>query len=278
MTFLDRIKLNTFGGGNVIAKLYRMKTKDHLCPYGLKSKALLEREGYEVEDHLLTTRAEVDQFKSKWDVSTTPQTFIQQQSTPHEQNNNENNLIKRVGGYDDLKVYLGKEEPKSATDKNKDETSYKPIIHTFSVALLSSLALQWGYLGGITFLETLISFVALAMILLATLKMQNLSTFSNQFITYDLVGKKEPRYAYIYPYCEALIGLSMLSGILMPVIAPLSITMGAIGSVSVIKAVYIDKRELKCACVGGDSNVPLGFVSLSENLAMLIMGFAMLVM
>ena len=35
------------------------------------------------------------------------------------------------------------------------------------------------------------------------------------------------------------------------------------------KAVYIDKRELKCACVGGSSNVPLGFVSLTENLMMI---------
>jgi hypothetical protein len=38
--------------------------------------------------------------------------------------------------------------------------------------------------------------------------------------------------------------------------------------VSVFKAVYLDRRELKCACVGGQSNVPLGFVSLTENLVM----------
>ena len=38
-----------------------------------------------------------------------------------------------------------------------------------------------------------------------------------------------------------------------------------------IKAVYIDRRELKCACVGGSSNVPLGFVSLTENLMMVAM-------
>jgi hypothetical protein len=36
----------------------------------------------------------------------------------------------------------------------------------------------------------------------------------------------------------------------------------------VFKAVYVDKRKLKCACVGGSSNVPLGFVSLSENVMM----------
>jgi len=47
---------------------------------------------------------------------------------------------------------------------------------------------------------------------------------------------------------------------------------GSIGAVSVFKAVYLDKRELKCACVGGDSKVPLGFVSLTENLMMVAMG------
>jgi hypothetical protein len=47
--------------------------------------------------------------------------------------------------------------------------------------------------------------------------------------------------------------------------------------VSVIKAVYIDRRELKCACVGGNSNVPLGFVSLTENLMMVLMALWIIV-
>ena len=59
--------------------------------------------------------------------------------------------------------------------------------------------------------------------------------------------------------------------------APVAIVIGAIGAVSVIKAVYVDKRELKCACVGGSSNVPLGFVSLTENVMMLGMGIWMLI-
>jgi hypothetical protein len=50
----------------------------------------------------------------------------------------------------------------------------------------------------------------------------------------------------------------------------------SIGAISVFKAVYIDKRELKCACVGGDSKVPLGFVSLTENLMMVGMAIWML--
>jgi hypothetical protein len=54
-------------------------------------------------------------------------------------------------------------------------------------------------------------------------------------------------------------------------------TLLTVGVVSVFKAVYIDKRELKCACVGGDSNVPLGFISLTENLMMVGMAVWMIV-
>ena len=56
---------------------------------------------------------------------------------------------------------------------------------------------------------------------------------------------------------------------------PVALFIGGIGAVSVFKAVYVEKRELKCACVGGNSNVPLGFVSLTENLFMIGMGLWM---
>ena len=47
-------------------------------------------------------------------------------------------------------------------------------------------------------------------------------------------------------------------------VAPVGLFIGTIGTIGVVKAAYIDKRELTCACVGGDSKVPLGFISLSE--------------
>lgn len=64
----------------------------------------------------------------------------------------------------------------------------------------------------------------------------------------------------------------MIGGLLPWLSAPLALIIGSIGAISVFKAVYIDKRELKCACVGGSSNVPLGFISLTENLIMIGMG------
>jgi hypothetical protein len=68
----------------------------------------------------------------------------------------------------------------------------------------------------------------------------------------------------------------MIVGIFAMVMAPVTLIAASIGAFSVFKTVYIDKRDLKCACVGGDSKVPLGFISLLENIMMLGMASWML--
>ena len=58
------------------ATLYRMVLPDHTCPYGVAAKERLEAEGFEVDDRILSSRDEVDAFKDKHDVETTPLIFI----------------------------------------------------------------------------------------------------------------------------------------------------------------------------------------------------------
>ena len=76
------------------ALLHRMVTPEHTCPWGVKSLEVLKRAGYQVEDHQLTTRSEVDTFMQDEGVQTTPQTYIDGQ---------------RIGGYDELVAFLGEE-------------------------------------------------------------------------------------------------------------------------------------------------------------------------
>ncbi|MBD65089.1 MAG: glutaredoxin family protein [Halobacteriovoraceae bacterium] len=236
------------------AVLYRMNTGDHICPFGIKSKDLLEKEGFKVTDHKLKNREQVDQFKEKYSVKTTPQTFIGDQ---------------RIGGYEDLVKYFNK------TTLKQEGTTYQPIIAIFSSTFIMALAFIYskGTIALIPFLE---SFIAISMCVLAILKLRDLYSFSNQFVTYDLLAKRYVNYSYIYPFAEFLAGVGMIASLLTPVVALTSIFIGTIGGISVIKAVYIEKRDIKCACVGGDSNVPLGFISLTENMMMLGMGLWML--
>ncbi|CUH85983.1 MauE/DoxX family redox-associated membrane protein [Thalassovita mediterranea] len=236
------------------AVLYRMVMDDHLCPYGLKSKDLLEREGYEVEDHHLTSRAETDAFLEEHGVETTPQTFMDGE---------------RIGGYEALRKHFGQDVP------DEDDTSYQPVIAIFSMALLMALGLSWASFGSLFTLRTFEWFIAISMCFLAVQKLQDIESFSTMFLNYDLLAQRWVRYGYVYPFGEAIAGVLMVAGALVWIAAPIALFIGTIGAASVFKAVYIDKRELKCACVGGASNVPLGFVSLTENLMMIFMGLWM---
>src|SRR5690606_8893062 len=101
-------------------------------------------------------------------------------------------------------------------------------------------------------------FIGFSMVVLALLKLQNVEAFATMFLNYDLLARRWVRYSYIYPFAEGVAGLLMVAGVLTWLSVPLALFIGSIGAVSVFKAVYIDRRELKCACVGGSSNVPLG--------------------
>ena len=236
------------------ARLYRMVMTDHLCPYGLKSKDLLERQGYAVEDQHLTTHEETETFKKEHGVETTPQTFIDGE---------------RIGGYDDLREHFGKEV------KGKDETSYQPVIAIFSVAFLMAVAVSWYAYEDVFTIRALEWFIAISMCILASQKLQDVESFSTMFLNYDLLARRWVRYGYLYPFGEAVAGILMIAGALIWIAAPVALFIGTVGAVSVFKAVYVDNRELKCACVGGSSNVPLGFISLTENLMMMAMAIWM---
>lgn len=151
------------------ATLYRMVTPEHICPFGLKLLDLLQRQGFEVEDHQLKSRAETDAFMASEHVKTTPQTFVDGE---------------RVGGYDDLRRFF--HEP--VADPNA--TSYQPVVAVFATALAMALAATWAATGTLMTTRAGEWFVAFSMCILAILKLQNLDTFSNMFLGYDLLAQR----------------------------------------------------------------------------------------
>jgi glutaredoxin 3 len=73
------------------AVLYRMVLPDHTCPFGVRAREMLEDAGFEIEEHILSSREEVEAFEQKEGVMTTPQVYIGGQ---------------RIGGSDALERHL----------------------------------------------------------------------------------------------------------------------------------------------------------------------------
>nr|WP_319796405.1 glutaredoxin [Sphingopyxis sp. P8] len=243
------------GGMTQQATLYRMVMSDHICPYGLKALHLLKRKGYAVDDRWLTTRAETDAFKAKHDVKTTPQIFIDG---------------RRIGGHDDLRRHFGLKVA------DPDATTYTPVMALFAMTALMALATSFAAYGDAFTVRAAEWFISFSMIVLALLKLQDVEKFATMFLNYDLLARRWVPYGRIYPFAEGLAGVLMTAHALPWLSIPVALFIASIGAVSVFKAVYIDKRDIKCACVGGSSKVPLGFVSLTENLMMIGMALWML--
>lgn len=229
-------------------RLYRMDLPDHACPWGLRALRLLQERHISFEDHRLSSSEEVEAFKVAHAVATTPQIYSGDE---------------RIGGYSELAVRLGV-RPQAA------DISYAPVLAVFLTAGLMALVLAAGGSG----------FMGIAICLLAMLKLTDVKAFAASFRKYDLISQRWLAWGQLYPGIELLVGLGVLlhpqvsvASLLVGVVAVL---LGAIGMVSVGKAVFIDHLALNCACVGGNSKTPLGIVSFAENLMMGAMGVALL--
>ena len=222
------------------AKLYRMSTSEHECPWGLKAANLLNERGIDFDDIKLTSKEEADAFKAEYGVQTTPQIFFGSE---------------RLGGYTDLAERL-EAEVESA------DYSYTPVVALFSTAALVSTAASLG-IGG---------FMGVSLSMLASLKLMDIDSFTESFSKYDLIAKRFRPYGKGYPFAELLVGLGFLSGVAPVATGIVSLLLGVSGATSVVKAAFIDKMALNCACVGGNSKAPLGIVSFAENAIMAAMG------
>ena len=76
------------------ATLTRMVLPDHECPFGLRARAMLEQAGFDIDEHILSSRDAVDAFKSERGLTTTPLIEIDGET---------------IGGSNDLEAYLAPE-------------------------------------------------------------------------------------------------------------------------------------------------------------------------
>ena len=76
------------------ATLYRMVLPDHICPFGVRALQMLQGAGFEVDDCVLSTRLEVEDFKQRHGVGTTPLIFIEGE---------------KIGGSEQLERYLAED-------------------------------------------------------------------------------------------------------------------------------------------------------------------------
>lgn len=169
-----------------------------------------------------------------------------------------------------LKKYVIKDDVKpSAIEIDR----YMPLIALVAVNFFASFVLNFHAMGGLKI--WMHYFMGLFFCSFAMLKFFDLKGFADGFQMYDIIAKRFRVYAYIYPFIELELGLSYLTFAGTAYVAYMTILVMLVSMAGVITA--LNKGiNTRCACMGTTLNVPLSTVTLTEDVAMLLMATLML--
>ncbi len=142
---------------------------------------------------------------------------------------------------------------------------YWPLFCLILVAALAAFALPWNSKAG-----WMHFFMGFFLCQFAMLKLFDLKGFSEGFQMYDLIASRIKLYGFIYPLIELALGLGFLSFFNPFLIYWVTIVVFGIGVIGVLLALRRG-LDVRCACMGTALNVPLSTVTLTEDLAMILM-------
>jgi copper chaperone CopZ len=107
-------------------------------------------------------------------------------------------------------------------------------------------------------------------------KFLDLNGFARSFGMYDLLARRWSGYGTIYPFLELGLGILYLTAIHLPATHVATILVMGFSSAGVLNNM-LSPNQIQCACLGTIFKLPLGRVTLVEDLLMVAMAGVMLV-
>jgi cation transport ATPase len=142
------------------------------------------------------------------------------------------------------------------------------LFYLFSASILMHIQ-DWSWSG------FMLDFMGLFYIVFAFFKMLDLKGFPSSFAMYDPIAKRLPLYGQVYPFIETALGLMFLFRYQIDL--ALIATIVILGATTYgVARTLLDKRGIRCACLGTVLKLPMTEATLIENAIMLIMAVAML--
>jgi copper chaperone CopZ len=155
-------------------------------------------------------------------------------------------------------------------------TSYFPLILVLGYI---SLGVGIGQIlrGGFNFMTAMTDFMAGFFILFSFFKLLDLRGFVDSYAGYDIPTKYFRAYGYLYPFIELGFGVAYF---IKPESTALHISTLIIMSVSIIGVLksLLNKRAIRCACLGTVFNLPMGTVTVIEDGLMIAMSLLMILL
>ena len=148
----------------------------------------------------------------------------------------------------------------------------KPLFIILGYIFIASILLNYKNWNSS---NAMLDFMGLFFITFSFFKILDIKGFSMSFRMYDPLAKKAPIYGYIYPFIEVILGLMFL--IRYEVNIALILTLIVLGITTIgVTQTLLNKRSIKCACLGTTLNLPMTEATFIENALMIIMAFSLI--
>ncbi len=152
--------------------------------------------------------------------------------------------------------------------------SFVPLIVIIIVVLALTIA-KAAYTGLWMGPSLMIDFMAWWLLIFGGFKLIKLSAFAEAYGMYDVIAMRVKFYGYIYPFIEIALGLMFLFRFEITIASWLTLILMLINSVGAYRGIR-DKKVLMCACLGTVFKLPMSYVSLGEDLLMVVMALIIL--
>ncbi len=153
--------------------------------------------------------------------------------------------------------------------------TYKPIL------------LIGAYITGITFLAEAVSdtfnwenwmqnFMAGFFLTFSFFKILDLKGFAESYASYDIVARHWRTWGYIYAFIELGLGLAFLLRFDPLLTNGVTFAVMSVSIIGVLQSV-LNKRKIRCACLGAVFNLPMSTVTILEDALMIAMSGIMII-
>jgi len=151
---------------------------------------------------------------------------------------------------------------------------YKPVLLIFGYITGITLLIEWMQ-GEFSWMRWMNYFMAGFFLVFSFFKLINLKGFAESYSRYDIVAKKWNGWGYMYAYIELALGLAFLTGFNSILTNSVTFVIMTVSIFGVLQSV-LNKRKIKCACLGDVFNLPMSTITIIEDALMIGMSGVML--
>lgn len=152
--------------------------------------------------------------------------------------------------------------------------TYKPILLIFAYITAVTLLVQAGN-ESFDLMQWMRHFMAGFFLTFSFFKMMDLKGFAQNYVSYDIIARKVPAWAYVYAFTELALGLAFLTGFNLVLTNAVTFVVMSVSIIGVLQTV-LDKKQIQCACLGAVFDLPMSTVTIIEDALMIAMSGTML--